>query len=118
MILNEVIRLAKQSEIYKIMDYIDKNWKKGHILAVNEELFRYEFEMEGRINVAISIDKKGDINGIEGFIPYSQNNKDIMLTLWKVNKTKNPLLGIELFNFIRNQKNVNLIASPGINKKL
>ena len=37
------IRLAKADETDEIMFFLDKHWKKGHILSKNKELFNYEF---------------------------------------------------------------------------
>ena len=33
------IRLARADETAEIMDFLDKHWKKGHILSVNKELY-------------------------------------------------------------------------------
>ena len=35
------IRLANKSDIDSIMKFIDKYWKKNHIMSRNRELFEY-----------------------------------------------------------------------------
>ena len=37
------IRLANENDIDSIMTFIDEHWKKNHILAVDRELFKYEY---------------------------------------------------------------------------
>ena len=37
------IRLANQNDIDSIMEFIDKHWKKDHILSKDKELFKYEY---------------------------------------------------------------------------
>lgn len=112
-----MIRLAKKEEIPAIMTFIDTYWKKGHILGVNEEMFRYEFETEDGLNIVVSVNEEGDIDGMEGFIPYSHHNKDSMLVIWKVKKTSRPMLGIEILQYIREYTDSRIVASPGINQK-
>ena len=37
------IRFAKYEDIAEIMDFFDKHWKRGHILARDRNYFEYEF---------------------------------------------------------------------------
>ena len=110
------IRFATEQDIPAVMKFIDTHWKKGHILGNNEELFRYEWLRGGKVSVAIALDGE-DIVGMEGFIPYGEKNRDIMMTLWKVIKTGNPLLGMAILDFIKNNADAKTISSPGINAK-
>ena len=110
------IRFATESDIPAVMNFIDTHWKKGHILGNNEELFRYEWLRNGKVSVAIALEGK-EIVGMEGFIPYGDKKRDIMMTLWKVIKTGNPLLGMAILDFIKNNADARTISSPGINAK-
>lgn len=51
------IRLARYDEIDKVMEFIDKYWKKNHIMARDRKLFEYEFLDGDEVNVMIAIDK-------------------------------------------------------------
>jgi len=111
------IRLANVSDIDQIMKFIDDNWKENHILARDKDFFIYEHQDNNTINYVISLEDN-KINGVLGFIKYSDNNSDIATVIWKVLKSDtNPMLGIELLEFLRNNKEYNIVFSPGINKK-
>lgn len=112
-----MIRLATTSDTAAIMKFIDEHWKKGHILAVNEEMFRYEFEAGEYLNIVIAVDENGELEGMEGFIPYAHTARDSMLVIWKVLKTENPMLGLEILQYIRENTDSRLVASPGINRR-
>lgn len=96
------IRLATYDEIPKVMAFIDKYWKKGHIMSINRELFEYEYYDGNNVHMVIAIDRFTDeIEAIFGYISCSYTNKekyDIWGSMWKVNETHDnlSLLGIEL----------------------
>lgn len=95
------IRLANMDDIPMIMKFIDEHWRKGHIMAVDRELFEYEFVHEDKVNFVLAIEKNGKtLEGIFGFLncSYTQNDnkKDIWGSMWKVLDGNMPLLGIEL----------------------
>lgn len=97
------IRLADCSDIEMIMNFIDKYWKKGHIMSLDRDLFLYEYQDGDHINFILAIDKRtGLLEGIFGFIKCSDTKdlkkKDIWGSMWKVreNADNMPLLGIEL----------------------
>lgn len=110
------IRFATENDIEAVMQFIDTNWKKGHILGSNKDLFCYEWLRNGKVSVAIALDDD-KIVGMEGFIPYGEKNRDIMMTLWKVIKTDNPMLGMAILDFIRNNTEAKTISCPGINAR-
>ena len=111
------IRLANISDISQIMIFINDNWKENHILARDKDFFIYEHQDNNIINYVISLEDN-EINGVLGFIKYSDNNSDIATVIWKALKNDtHPMLGIELLEFLRNHKKYNIIFSPGINKK-
>ena len=99
------ISLAKEEDIQDIMLYIKNEWRETHILANNREFFIYEFLEKDNINFLFANDNENKIQGILGFIKSNNTLKpDIWPTIWKVSKNlKDPMLGIKLFNFIRNE---------------
>ena len=112
-----MIRFAKPEDIPNIMKFIDEHWKKNHILARDENFFKYFCQTEtDRVNFVIAEDNNGVIGAIQGFIPYATNNRDIMLALWKVQDMSIPMLGIRLMDIYKNA-DVRIIASTGINPK-
>jgi len=121
----EGIRLANTNDISQIMMFINDHWKENHILARDKDFFIYQHQDNDiyqhqdndTINYVISLES-GKINGILGFIKYSENNSDIATALWKALKSDaRPMIGIELLQFLRNQEGYNIVFSPGINKK-
>ncbi|WP_347723813.1 hypothetical protein [Lysinibacillus capsici] len=97
------IRLAKYSDIEMIMAFLNEHWREGHIMAINRELFEYEYVNEEIVNFVIAIDKvSGLLEGIFGFLNCSHPNnidkRDIWGSMWKVVDTREnmPFLGIEL----------------------
>jgi hypothetical protein len=93
------IRLALYEEIPDVMQFIDENWKKGHILATNRDFFEYEMVVDGKVNFLIAKDKEsGTIEGILGFLPCSKDQEklDIWGVVWKTVPQSMPMLGMEL----------------------
>jgi len=112
-----MIKLATIEDTDEIMNFINDNWKENHILARNKDFFIYEHKDKNNINYVISLEDD-EINGVLGFIKYSKNNSDIATVIWKALKSNNnPMLGIELLEFLRHDKKYNVVFSPGINKK-
>lgn len=113
-----MIRFAEPDDAPKIMKFIDDHWKKNHILARDEAFFRYFYQNDNALNFVISEESAGSINAILGFISYAKNNRDVMLCMWKAIHTSDPVLGMKLLDFLRINGDVNIIACPGINKKV
>lgn len=80
------IRRAKYEEIDDIMSYLDSYWKKGHILAVNRDIFEYEFvDDEKKVNMYICREKSsGNVCALEGYIytAYDKNLRDAWGAIW------------------------------------
>lgn len=104
------IRLAKADETGEIMFFLDKHWKKGHILSKNKELFNYEFLDKDNTTLHIIIAKSRDYNkicGLCGFLPCSYTDdslkRDIWGSIWKVVEGEGNLafLGIELIKRLK-----------------
>ena len=93
---NYKFRLAKISDIKKIMLFIKNNWDKNHILSKNIRFFKYQFCNKNKINFVIAINKKKQIEAIQGFIVYSDNlKKNICGSIACVEKNSTtPFLGL------------------------
>ena len=74
------IRLANKSDIDSIMKFIDKYWKKNHIMSRNRELFEYEFlEDDGTVNFLLAIDRKNGL--IQALLPCTHRHPRIQVIL-------------------------------------
>jgi len=114
-----MIRFANVHDTSMIMDFIGKHWKKNHILSKDKKLFFFQYKDESSLNFVISLTDDKEINGILGFIPFSDNKSDVWLAIWKVKEnSKSPILGLELFNFLRNSKENGSIVCSGVNKPI
>ena len=114
------IRFAKYEEIDEVMQFIDKHWKKGHIMSRNRKLFEHEFFIDGKVNFLIAKEKAtGDIKGTYGFMPSSKNKNemDIWGSIWKVLPNSMLLLGVEMFKRIKEYANVRAFLQIGANPK-
>lgn len=114
-----MIRFAKLDDVKEIMNFIHNEWKNDHLLARDEAFFLYEFQDGDKINFVISEDSSYNINGILGFIPTSFSTKvDICTVMWKVTKgVSNPILGVNLLEFLLNYQDFRTVMSVGINEK-
>lgn len=94
------IRLATIDDIDAIMQFIENNWKSGHILATNRSFFEYEFvEDNGVVNFILAIDKeKGTIESLSGILKANHSNQklDIWGTVWKTLDNNVAFVGMEL----------------------
>lgn len=103
-------RMAKASDVEGIMQFIKQEWNAKHILAVDEDLFKWQFgnhEYGDRenINVVLMTDKSDtEILGINGFIKYNRNTEGnyISSAMTKVRSdVRVPLSGVELIKRFR-----------------
>jgi hypothetical protein len=111
------IRFANLDDIEVIMNFIHIHWKKNHILSQNKDFFIYEYKVQERINFVIA-EEGSELIGILGFLKASETKSDVWTTMWKVlPKAENPMLGLELLNFLRKSEEYDIVSSIGINKK-
>jgi uncharacterized pyridoxamine 5'-phosphate oxidase family protein len=98
-----------------IMNFMDKIWKKGHILSHNKELFLYDFCQNDLLNIIIAKDEQMKVVGIFGFIKYNNLDiPDIAGSLWKVDpNTKEPFLGMKLRKYFMQNIKQDFFAAPG-----
>lgn len=113
-----MISVASPKDIDEIMIFIHNNWKNNHILSKNKSFFKYEHQYKNKLNFILA-KNEDKIEGVLGFI--STSTKDItnvFTVIWKVEENNgNPVLGIQLFNYLENLKGVENVLSVGINKK-
>lgn len=115
------IRQATVEDIPAIMDYIEDDWRSGHIMARNREFFEYEFlEDDGNVNVIIAIDKtKNTIEGMIGYLCASKDpdKKDIWGSIWKVRDGNVSLLGAEIMKRLETISGCRYNLGTGANPK-
>ena len=119
-------RLADISDVPEIMDFINNEWKKGHILGTDREFFLWqygntEYGDYNNINVVIMHDKETNkIVGINCFVKYS-NNRDRMFVSSSITKVSAgitiPMSGVELIRRFRNLVPAKAYFSSGTNPK-
>ncbi len=62
---------CKLSEIDKLKDFIDKHWRKGHILSKSEELIKFQHLVGGRDYLTFVVaenQQTGEFDGVYGYI--------------------------------------------------
>lgn len=115
--MDYTIRFAKKDDTEEIMEFIDRYWRKDHILSRNKTLFDWQYGNadSDRLNIVLGIDENGDIQGMLGFVPYDTGSeKDIALALWKANPSTG-FLGIKLIMFLFDNEPHREVVCPGIN---
>lgn len=108
------VRYAQVDDIPRIMRFIDENWKKNHILAVDRKLFEWQY-INDKVNMVIGEDENLEIQAILGYIPYSNEDcKDFSLALWKA-KEGTAFLGVRLLMYLLKEEPHRHIFCNGIN---
>lgn len=109
------VRFAERNDIPAIMNFIDENWKKGHILATNKELFEWQYINNDRLNMVIGEDDQHILQAILGYVPYADGeDKDFCLALWKA-KEGTAFLGVKLLRFLLQEEPHRKVFCNGIN---
>jgi hypothetical protein len=103
------------------MDYINVEWKLGHILATDKDFFNYQYRNLDNLNFVLSKNHENRIIGMLGFIKASSViHSDIWTNMWKVSKVStdsgNPVLGIQMLEYLR-KLGYRTVMSSGINQK-
>lgn len=112
-----MIRFAKENDILSIMKFIDEHWRSDHILSRDRTLFEFQHRWGNEVSFVLSEDN-GNITGILGYIPYSNNSRDVALAIWKTIKNEDTMQGINMLSFLRENGDVRTISVPGINLKI
>lgn len=112
------IRRGTEEDVRPAMDFIDRNWKQGHPLAVSEKLFRWQYIMFDQYNFLIAEDENKKIYGFYGFVVYSKEKKpDISGNMWRVIPSGNPILGLEMTQFVKEHIPMNTNTTLGYSEK-
>lgn len=113
------IRRAVYEDITNIMKFMDENWKPGNILAKNRDFFEWQFVDGDKLNMFLGEeDGSGKIYGIMGAIVYNgTSNPDVSGCTWQVIKSSNPMLGLDLSDFMYRELNVRYCFAAGLSKK-
>ena len=114
------IRRAMISDVGNLQMFIEKNWKKGHILANDQRLLDWQYKTEDGYNFILAF-KDNVIAGILGYIPtyrYDESLKTesvLWLSLWVVNnRYRADMLGIKLLKALEDIEPNIAIAVNGI----
>tara|TARA_B110000003_G_scaffold258321_1_gene277419 strand:+ start:164 stop:1165 length:1002 start_codon:yes stop_codon:yes gene_type:complete len=112
-----LISVASPKDIDEIMIFIHHNWKNDHILSKNKSFFKYEHQYKDKLNFILA-KNEDKIEGVLGFISTSTKDiSNVFTVIWKVEENNgNPVLGIQLLNYLINLKGVKNVLSVGINK--
>lgn len=113
------IRRAEYEDIPNIMRFMDEHWKPGNILAKNREFFEWQFVDGDKLNMFLGVDDvRGILYGMMGAIVYNQSpNPDISGCTWQVIKSSNPILGLDIQNYMFKALNVRYRCSAGLSDK-
>lgn len=113
------LRRAVYDDIPDIMRFMDEHWKPGNILTKNREFFEWQFLDGDKLNMFLGVDdESGKIYGMMGAIVYSRSpNPDISGCTWQVIKSSNPMLGVELSDYLYAQLNGRYACAAGLSDK-
>jgi len=113
------IRRAEYDDIPDIMQFMDEHWKPGNVLAKNREFFEWQFGDGDRLNMFIGVDEEdGTIYGMVGAVVYNKSaNPDISSCTWQVIKSSNPILGLDLSEYMCGELNVRYSFGAGLSEK-
>ncbi len=121
------IHLCLKSELKELQRFIQNHWKKNHVLAVSDELMRWQYydSRSERYNFFLATHKaSGEIHGILGFIPLSHfdrsiRSRDVWSALWKVrDDIKAPGLGVTIYYHLLKVKNPRSFSTFGLRREL
>lgn len=114
------LRRAVREDIPNIMKFMDEYWKPGNILAKNQAFFEWQFvNDDDTVNMFIGIDEDIDkIYGMIGAVIYNKSEAPaISGCTWQTIKSSNPMLGIELSDYMLSQLRPSRVCSIGMTKK-
>ena len=114
------IRFGKYKDKKDIMLFIGKHWAKNHILSDDQMFFDFQYRHKDNLQFILALDSEHRIVGVLGYIQYDleKNKQDIALALWKVIPNLiDPILGIKLIQYLRDNINYRCMSCVGINEK-
>ena len=114
------VRFAKYIDKEEIMSFIENYWEKNHILSNDQIFFDFQYKHKDNLQFVLALDTNNRIVGALGYLQYDpeKNEQDIALALWKViPNLSDPVLGIKLIKYLRDNIKHRSMFSVGINKK-
>ena len=114
------LRFAKSIDKKKIMSFIGNHWAENHILSKDDKFFDFQYRLNDNLQFILAIDTNDRIIGLLGYMQYNPQKKeqDIALALWKViPNLPDPVLGIKLIEYLRENIKHRSIFCVGINEK-
>lgn len=123
------IHFCKYNELPELQNFIDKHWRKGHVLSYSKELFEFQHKLPGKDYYSFVIAKNTKSNEIDAVYGYIETCiYDITRTIpnigwgavWKVrddvqNKEIGKL-GLKMLKFILKKSDIETFAALGISK--
>lgn len=123
------IHYCRQDELTDLQLFIDKHWRKGHVLSYSQLLFDFQHKLEGKDYYSFAIARNLETSEIDAVFGYIESQKyDTTKTIpnigwgaiWKVrddiqNKEIGKL-GLKLLKFIIKNSDIETFASLGISK--
>jgi len=118
------MKLARKEKYNDLSIFIDKYWKKNHILAKNEPLFNFCYSRNKNFfNILLTFQNKS-ITSFLGFMPTSKYDLKLVkedicfLALWFKKPGFNSLIVLKKYNELEKLKNWKAICVVGINSKI
>ncbi len=110
------IRRAEIKDIPTIMQFMEDHWLHGYILAHDREFFDWQFVHDGKVNIWIGIDDEtGKLYAIQCMIIYRDApNPDVSGSVWIAIKCPNPMLAVDIQDFMWQELNPRDTFSPGL----
>ena len=102
------------------MSFIGNHWAENHILSNDDKFFDFQYQLNEDLQFILALDNNDTIIGLLGYMQYDSSKKeqDIALALWKViPNLLDPVLGIKLIEYLRDNIKHRSIFCVGINKK-
>ena len=115
------LRFAKYVDKKDIMYFIGNYWAKNHILSNDQMFFDFQYKHKDNLQFVLALDTNNRIVGVLGYMQYDpeNNEQDIVLALWKViPNLSDPVLGIKLIKYLRDNIKHRSMFCVGINKKI
>lgn len=129
------IRFCRKNELYRLQDFIDKHWRKGHVLSQSMELFEFQhdFSKESDYYSFVIADNKEshEIDAVLGMINYYKYDPTHSIpnvgwtAIWKIRddirNNEIGFLGLKLVKYVLRYGNIDYYATLGIsmqNKEL
>ncbi len=116
------IRRCEPAEVGELMQFLERHWQAGHVLATHRELMDWQHRAaDGRYNYLVAR-SKGGIQAVLGYIPSARfdprlvDRNVLWLALWKVRSDSGvPGLGLRLLSALAGTEAHAATAVNGIN---